>query len=71
MREALGVDLLFNSIPADAISTIVHRDKSYAYGSRMCESWRNRPGRVEVPGNVFIDALELDDWSTTDPSGVA
>jgi translation elongation factor EF-4 len=38
MREALGVDLLFNSIPADAFSTIVHRDKSYAYGSRMCES---------------------------------
>ncbi len=30
------VDLLLNAIPADAFSTIVHRDKAYAYGSRMC-----------------------------------
>ncbi|MEI8239679.1 MAG: translation elongation factor 4, partial [Actinomycetota bacterium] len=31
------VDLLLNSIPADAFSTIVHRDKAFAYGNRMCE----------------------------------
>ncbi len=31
------VDLLLNAIPADAFSTIVHRDKAFAYGSRMCE----------------------------------
>ena len=114
------VDLLLNSIPADAFSTIVHRDKAFAYGSRMCEklkeliprqmfdvpiqaaiggkviaretvkakrkdvlakcygrdNTRKRKlhekqkegkkkmksiGRVEVPGDVFISALKLDD----------
>ena len=31
------VDLLLNGLPADAFSMIVHRDKAYAYGARMCE----------------------------------
>ena len=31
------VDLLLNGIAADAFSTIVHRDKSFDYGRRMCE----------------------------------
>ena len=31
------VDLLLNGIAADAFSTIVHRDKAFGYGNRMCE----------------------------------
>jgi len=31
------VDLLLNGVTADAFATIVHRDKAFAYGSRMTE----------------------------------
>jgi len=34
------VDVLLNSIPVDAFSTVVHRDKAYDYGRRMTEKLR-------------------------------
>jgi GTP-binding protein LepA len=34
------VDVLLNGVPADAFSTVVHRDKAYDYGRRMCEKLR-------------------------------
>ena len=34
------VDILLNGVPADAFSTIVHRDKAYDYGRRMAEKLR-------------------------------
>ncbi|MFO0420239.1 MAG: elongation factor 4, partial [Planctomycetota bacterium] len=42
------VDLLLNGIPADAFSTIVHRDKAFAYGSRMCEKLKEL-----IPQHLF------------------
>ena len=35
--DLVKVDLLLNAVPADAFSTIVHRDKAYDYGRRMTE----------------------------------
>ena len=118
--DLVRVDILLNAQSADAFSTIVHRDRAYEYGRRMCEKLREliprqmfdvpiqaaiggriisretvkakrkdvlakcyggdisrkrkllekqkegkkkmkAIGRVEVPGDVFISALKLDD----------
>ncbi len=120
ISDLVRVDILLNAVPADAFSTIVHRDKAYDYGKRICEKLkaliprqmfdvpiqaavggrvlaretvkarrkdvlakcyggdisRKRKllekqkegkkkmksiGRVEVPGDVFISVLKLDD----------
>ena len=34
------VDILLNSVPVDAFSMIVHKDKAFAYGQRMTEKLR-------------------------------
>ncbi|MBK9181071.1 MAG: elongation factor 4 [Acidimicrobiales bacterium] len=34
------VDILLNSVPVDAFSTIVHKDRAYDYGRRMSEKLR-------------------------------
>ena len=38
--DLVRVDILLNAQPADAFSTIVHRDKAYDYGKRMCDKLR-------------------------------
>jgi GTP-binding protein LepA len=35
--QLVRVDILLNSATADAFSAIVHRDKAYEYGRRLCE----------------------------------
>jgi GTP-binding protein LepA len=38
--DLVKVDILLNSVPVDAFSTIMHRDKAYEYGRRMVEKLR-------------------------------
>lgn len=40
VANLVKVDVLLNGMPADAFSTIVHRDKAYDYGRRMAEKLR-------------------------------
>ena len=35
--DLVKVDVLLNGVPADAFSTIMHRDRAYDYGRRLCE----------------------------------
>jgi GTP-binding protein LepA len=35
--KLVKVDLLLNGVPADAFSTIVHSDRAFEYGRKMCE----------------------------------
>ena len=39
--QLVRVDILLNSEVADAFSAIVHRDKAYDYGRRMCEKLKD------------------------------
>jgi GTP-binding protein LepA len=40
VSQLAKVDVLLNSVPVDAFSTIVHRDKAYDYGRRMTDKLR-------------------------------
>jgi RecA/RadA recombinase len=55
--QSHGVDLLLNAIPADAFSTIVHRDKAFAYGSRMCEKLKELI--TSHVGLVILDSVAM------------
>jgi GTP-binding protein LepA len=46
--DLVKVDILINGVPADAFSTIVHRDKAYDYGRRM-----SRKLRELIPRQMF------------------
>ena len=52
------VDIMLNSVPVDAFSTIVHRDKAYDYGRRMAEKLRELIPRqmFDVPIQAAIGA---------------
>jgi GTP-binding protein LepA len=40
VENLVRVDVLLNSVPVDAFSQIIHRDKAEDYGRRMCEKLR-------------------------------
>ncbi len=40
VASLVKVDVLLNSVPVDAFSTIMHKDKAYDYGKRMTEKLR-------------------------------
>jgi GTP-binding protein LepA len=40
IEKLVRVDVLLNSVPVDAFSQIIHRDKAEDYGRRMCEKLR-------------------------------
>mgnify|MGYP001953767225 CR=1 FL=1 len=40
LSNLVRVDVLLNSVPVDAFSMVIHRDKAEDYGRRMCEKLR-------------------------------
>jgi GTP-binding protein LepA len=56
--KLVKVDILLNGQVADAFSSIVHRDKAYDYGRRMCEKLRELIPRqlFDVPIQAAIGA---------------
>jgi GTP-binding protein LepA len=51
--DLVKVDVLLHGEPVDAFSTIVHREKSYAYGKQMVERLR-----VLIPRQLFDVAIQ-------------
>ncbi|MEX2659290.1 MAG: translation elongation factor 4, partial [Acidimicrobiales bacterium] len=56
--DLVKVDIMLNSVPVDAFSTIVHKDKAYDYGRRMAEKLRELIPRqmFDVPIQAAIGA---------------
>ena len=73
------VDLLLNGVVADAFSTIVHRDKSFDYGRRMCEKFRELiprqmfdvPIQAAIGGKVIARETVRASARTSPPSATA
>ncbi|GAB1417321.1 translation elongation factor 4 [Bacteroidales bacterium] len=47
------LDILLNSEPVDALSTLIHRDNSYSFGRRMCEKLKEL-----IPRQQFDIAIQ-------------
>ena len=54
--DLVKVDILLNSVPVDAFSTIMHRDKAYEYGRRMVEKLREL-----IPRQLFDVPIQAGD----------
>ena len=51
--DLVKVDIRLNSEPVDALSALVHRDKAYAFGRRICEKLKGL-----LPRQMFMIAIQ-------------
>jgi GTP-binding protein LepA len=51
--DLIKLDIMINGEPVDALSTIVHRDKAYDWGSRLCRKLKDL-----IPRQMFEVALQ-------------
>ena len=51
--DLVKVDIRLNSEPVDALSALVHRDKAYAFGRRICEKLKEL-----LPRQMFMIAIQ-------------
>jgi GTP-binding protein LepA len=51
--DLIKLDIMINGEPVDALSTIVHRDKAYDWGSRLCRKLKDL-----IPRQMFEVAIQ-------------